>query len=78
MVFNHRFSFFPAWIDLGIELVAVSSSPVIASEGADIGEGVIVQVEGRIVFVSELLSEEIDEPLPRRRLILGQEEPIVD
>lgn len=72
------FSFFPAWINLSIELVAVSSSPVISSEGADVREGIIVQVEGRIVLVPELLSEEIDKPLPRRGLILAEEKPIID
>lgn len=40
---------------------------MISSEGGDIRVGVIVQIEGREVAISEVVDEQVDEPFPRRR-----------
>ena len=42
MVLRCRIWMFSAWIDVGIELIAVGASPVIASESADVRERIIV------------------------------------
>ena len=54
-----------ARVDLTIELVAICPFPVVASEGADIGEGIVVQIEGGEMLVPEVIGEEMDQPLPR-------------
>lgn len=64
MVNNFVLALFPAWVDVGIELVAVGAFPVVASEGRDIGKGVVVEVEWWQMAVAETFSEEVDQPLP--------------
>ena len=39
---------------------------MIPSKGRDIGVGVIVEVEGREVSVSEVINKQVDEPFPGR------------
>jgi hypothetical protein len=37
---------------------------VVAAEGGDVGVAVVVEVEGGVVAVAEVLDEEVDEPFP--------------
>lgn len=55
---------FPPWVDFGVHLVTVIAFPIIASEGGDVGEGVVVEVEGWVVVVAETVDEEVAQPLP--------------
>lgn len=49
-----------------VEFVAVSTLPVVASERGDVGEGVVVQVEGWVVLVAEAVHEQVPQPFPGR------------
>ena len=57
---------FSTRVGVGIELVAISAPPVVASESADIRKGVIIKIEGGKMLISEMVSEEMDQPFPRR------------
>ncbi len=55
---------FSSWIYVRIELVAVSSTPVISSEGGNIRVSVIVHVENWEMAVSEAINKDVNKPFP--------------
>lgn len=66
VVVEHLIAGLPARVDVRVEFVAVSTLPVVASERGDVGEGVVVQVEGWVVLVAEAVHEQVPQPFPGR------------
>lgn len=65
IMIQNLISSFSTWIKVFVEFVAISSSPVISSEGWDISKGVIVKIEGWKMSISELVLENVNQPIPR-------------
>ena len=64
IVIKKLVSSLPTGVYSRVELITISSSPMIASEGRDIREGIIVQIEWWEVLIAKVFSEEVYQPSP--------------
>ncbi len=64
-------SSFSSRIKVSVKFVAISPSPMISSKIGDIAKSIVVKIKGWQMFISKLILENVDQPIPRSRLTVN-------